>query len=69
MVSKEENISIYPFSGSRYQSSKTRLPDIHPGKPDFQISILETGPPESQNPALDSYPHFFRIEISNLSFF
>jgi hypothetical protein len=69
MVSKGGKISIYPFFGSRYPSWKTGLPDIHPGKPDFQTSILETGPPEFRNPALDSYPHFFRTEISNLNFF
>jgi hypothetical protein len=64
---KEETISRYPISGSRYPSWKTGLPDIHPEKPDFQTSVLETGPPESQNLAPESYPHFFRTEISSLN--
>jgi hypothetical protein len=47
----EETTSRYPFYSSRYPSWKTGLPDIHPRKPAFQISILETVPSESQNPA------------------
>jgi hypothetical protein len=73
----EETTSRYPFlapgihSGKpyRYSSHKTGLPDIHPRKPAFQISIPENRPsryPSQKTGLPDIHPIKPAFQISNL---